>query len=83
MDLIHVFKNHEGYRSLGVLPGESVGFYSARQAGREWLHQELQWTARDECLNVEVFLTLDDAREKLARWQEDDSLTRPHSSLQD
>ncbi len=38
---------------------------------------------RDECLNVEVFFTLDDAREKLARWQEDYNLTRPHSSLHD
>jgi putative transposase len=38
---------------------------------------------RDECLNVEVFFTLDDVREKLARWQEDYHLMRPHSSLQD
>ena len=38
---------------------------------------------RDECLNVEVFFTLDDVREKLARWQEDYNFTRPHSSLQD
>ena len=38
---------------------------------------------RDECLNVEVFFTLDDVREQLARWQEDHHLMRPHSSLQD
>jgi putative transposase len=38
---------------------------------------------RDECLNVEVFFTLDDVREKLARWQEDYNRTRPHSALQD
>jgi len=38
---------------------------------------------RDECLNVEVFVTLDDVREKLARWQVDYNLTRPHSALQD
>ena len=38
---------------------------------------------RDECLNVEVFFTLDDVREKLARWQEDYNVLRPHSSLQD
>ncbi|MEP6959284.1 MAG: IS3 family transposase [Nitrospirota bacterium] len=38
---------------------------------------------RDECLNVEVFFTLEDVREKLTRWQEDDNLTRPHSALQD
>jgi putative transposase len=38
---------------------------------------------RDECLNVEVFFTLEDAREKLTRWQEDYNNLRPHSSLQD
>ena len=38
---------------------------------------------RDECLNVEVFFTLEDVRAKLARWQEDYNFTRPHSALQD
>ena len=38
---------------------------------------------RDECLNVDVFLTLEDVRAKLARWQEDYNFTRPHSALED
>ena len=38
---------------------------------------------RDECLNVEVFFTLDDVREKLAQWREDYNCRRPHSSLRD
>ena len=38
---------------------------------------------RDECLNVEVYFTLEDVREKLSRWQEDYNCTRPHSALQD
>ena len=38
---------------------------------------------RDACLNVEVCFTLKDVREKLARWQEDDTRVRPHSALQD
>ena len=38
---------------------------------------------RDECLNVEVFFTLEDVREKLSCWQEDYNLLRPHSALQD
>ena len=38
---------------------------------------------RDECLNVEVFFTLEDAQETLTRWQEDYNHLRPHSSLQD
>jgi len=38
---------------------------------------------RDECLNVNVYFTLEDVRAKLARWQEDYNFTRPHSALQD
>lgn len=38
---------------------------------------------RDECLNVEVFFTLEDARAKLARWRQDYNLARPHSALKD
>ncbi len=37
---------------------------------------------RDECLNVEVFFTLEDVRDKLAQWQADYNLLRPHSALQ-
>jgi len=36
---------------------------------------------RDECLNVEQFLSLDDARAKLAAWQRDYNEHRPHSAL--
>jgi putative transposase len=38
---------------------------------------------RDECLNVEVFLTLVDARRKLGMWQHDYNHHRPHSALAD
>jgi len=38
---------------------------------------------RDECLNVDVFFTLEDVREKLTWWREDYNHQRPHSSLQD
>ena len=38
---------------------------------------------RDECLNVEVFFTLEDVREKLARWQADYNFLRPHSAPHD
>jgi putative transposase len=38
---------------------------------------------RDECLNVEVFFTLDDARRKLALWRHDYNHHRPHSALAD
>lgn len=36
---------------------------------------------RDECLNVDVFFSVADAREKLARWPEDYNDIRPHSAL--
>ncbi len=38
---------------------------------------------RDECLNVECFFSLDDARRKLEVWREDYNRVRPHSALQD
>ena len=38
---------------------------------------------RDECLNVEVFFSLADARNKLALWREDYNHHRPHSALGD
>ncbi len=36
---------------------------------------------RDECLNTSWFRTLNDAREKLANWQREYNIERPHSSL--
>ncbi len=38
---------------------------------------------RDECLNVEVFFTLADARRKLHLWRRDYNHHRPHSALAD
>jgi len=38
---------------------------------------------RDECLNVEWFSSLDDARRKLAKFREHYNRVRPHSSLAD
>lgn len=38
---------------------------------------------RDECLNVEWFASLEDARRKLARFREHYNHERPHSSLAD
>lgn len=36
---------------------------------------------RDECLNVELFWSIDDARAKLANWRLDYNFQRPHSAL--
>ena len=37
-------------------------------------------TFRDECLNVNWFLSMEDAREKIERWRKDYNEFRPHSS---
>lgn len=36
---------------------------------------------RDECLNEELFLNLDEARKKIERWRKNYNEKRPHSSL--
>ncbi len=36
---------------------------------------------RDECLNVNWFLSMEDAQEKLQDWREDYNNFRPHSAL--
>jgi len=38
---------------------------------------------RDECLNVNWFLSIEDAREKIESWRKDYNGFRPHSSLGD
>jgi len=38
---------------------------------------------RDECLNVNWFLSLEDAREKIEEWRRDYNQWRPHGSLDD
>ncbi|WP_299761872.1 transposase, partial [uncultured Pontibacter sp.] len=38
---------------------------------------------RDECLNVNWFLSLEDAREKIAAWRQEYNCFRPHSLLGD
>ena len=38
---------------------------------------------RDECLNVNLFFSLEDSRGKLEAWRQDYNLARPHSALGD
>jgi putative transposase len=40
-------------------------------------------TFRDECLNANWFLSMEDAREKIEKWRRDYNEFRPHSSLGD
>ncbi len=36
---------------------------------------------REECLNTNWFMSLEDAKEKLERWRNDNNEYRPHSAL--
>jgi hypothetical protein len=45
--------------------------------------QSFNGKLRDECLNLEAFFTLADARHKLGLWRQDYNHHRPHSSLAD
>jgi putative transposase len=58
-----------------------MALHRSGKAATEWLHRVIQWRLRDECLNEEIFDSLDDARRKLGLWRYDYNNVRPHSSL--
>ena len=71
MDL---WAHHAGVKLNFIRPGKPVeNSYIESFNGR----------LRDECLNVEVFLDLADARRKLDKWRNDYNQQRPHSALAD
>jgi putative transposase len=48
----------------------------------DFVHDQLfDGRLRDECLNVNQFLTIEDARAKIEAWRLDYNHHRPHSSL--
>ena len=82
--LSHAFRHltgspgsHPKAQSYGtVLP---LGWIEPQEAGKGSVRSHR--TLRDECLNVNWFLSIDDAREKIERWRIDYNEFRPHSSL--
>jgi putative transposase len=63
---------------------ESLEMFLPQGCGKSTLHlQSFNGTFRDECLNVNWFLSMEDAREKIEKWREDYNEFRPHSSLGD
>jgi len=46
------------------------------------LIESFNGSLRDECLNINYFLSLSDAMDKLESWRRDYNEYRPHSSLQ-
>lgn len=63
--------------------GIQLGFIRRGKPVENGFIESFNGRLRDECLNVEIFFTLDDVWEKLAQWREDYNFLRPHSSLQD
>jgi hypothetical protein len=70
---------------LGILGRQAFGV--ANSPGRALMPSEhlesFNGRLRDECLNVEVFFSLADARRKRALWLYDYNHHRPHSALAD
>ena len=63
--------------------GVHLNFIRPRRPVENSYIESFNGRLRDECLNVEIFFTLADARRKLALWLHDYSNHRPHSALAD
>ena len=63
--------------------GVHLDFIRPRRPVENGYIESFNGRLRDECLNVEVFFSLADARRKLALWQHDYNHHRPHSALAD
>jgi putative transposase len=65
------------------LAGVKLNFIRPGKPGENGHIESFNGRLRDECLNVEVFLDLADARRKLDKWKTDYNQRRPHSALAD
>jgi len=55
----------------------------ARSSPKNLWIESFNGSFRDECWNVNWFLSMEDAREKIEKWRKDYNEFRPHSSLGD
>src|SRR5260370_24361817 len=67
----------------GYQAGVKLNFILAGKPVENSCIESFNGRLRDECLNVEVFLDLGDARRKLEQWRSDYNQERPHSALAD
>ena len=63
--------------------GVKLDFISPGKPVENGFVESFNGRLRDECLNVEVFFDVNDARTKLEQWRTDFNQSRPHSSLDD
>jgi putative transposase len=61
--------------------GVKLDFIRPRKPSENGHIESFNGRLRDECLNVNQFVSLDDAREKIEAWRQDYNRVRPHSSL--
>ena len=71
---MEIWSHQAGAKLDFIRPGKPVG---------NGFVESFNGRLRDECLNVEVFLTVADAQRKLEQWRSDFNGNRPHSSLDD
>jgi Integrase core domain len=57
--------------------------HSARSAGAEWIIESFNGRLRDEYLNVECFVSMEDARHKLAQFRKHYNEQGPHHAMAD
>jgi putative transposase len=58
-----------------------LDFIRSGKPTENWHVESSNGRLRDECLNVEQFWTIEDARQKIEAWRHDYNHRRPHSSL--
>ena len=68
-------------RRLGVSSGRATRFHSAGQTRGNAFIESFNGRLRDECLNVQQFVSIADAQTKIEAWRLDYNQRRPHSSL--
>lgn len=61
----------------------TMDFSRPGKPGDNAMIESFNGTFRDECLNVNWFLSMEDVREKIEKWREEYNEFRPHSSLGD
>ena len=63
---------------MGALEQGNAGLQSSGKADGQCVYRVIH---RAECLNENWFLSLDDAKEKVAAWRNLYNVERPHSAL--
>ena len=71
----------EGVSQVGLRQPGDAGLLAARKPTDNPFSESFNGSFRDECLNVNWFLSLEDAKEKTRLFKEEYNSFRPHSSL--